>query len=84
MDKELILGTDYETIDSIIKKTSLKTRQAINYRIQVLKKRGVVIESLYNNRGVYWLRKDADKIMNIKFTKNRSNNVTKSKNVKRV
>jgi hypothetical protein len=70
MDEKLVLGKDYETVDSIIEKTKLKTYQAINYRINLLKKRGVIITPHYDpDRKVYWLRADADKIINIKYTK---------------
>ena len=71
-NRKLVLGVDYETIDSIISKSTLKTRQAINYRINVLRTRGVIVKTNYNsNRNAYWLKEDADKILNIKFTKKR-------------
>lgn len=66
---ELTLGVDYENMETILKETGKKTVQAIYYRISQLKEKGVIVDILYDReRKPYYLREEADKIINYKIS----------------
>lgn len=70
--EDMVLGIDYENIDTLMEKTGLSTRQGINYRINDLKRRGIIIIRKYdNNRSPYFLREEADKLINYKRAPNK-------------
>lgn len=71
MKDDMKLGVDYENVASIMKKVKkMNTRQSIWYRIKYLEKHGDKIVTHYDSkRSPYWLREDADKIMNVKFVR---------------
>lgn len=66
-NKELIIGIDFENLKSIMDKTGF-SKSAIYERIKKLERRGVIIKPHYNvtkaHPSVYWLKEDADKIIN--------------------
>lgn len=60
----LILGTDYETRESIISKCDFNSVQALNHRRRKLTERGEMIKSFRKDGKVCYLKKDADLLIN--------------------
>ena len=65
MDEYGILGTDYETVETLFEITGLKNRQSLNYREKKLKERGNEVKKIYDSsRKTVYLRIEADKLIN--------------------
>lgn len=65
-DREIVLGEDYETYETLLKKTGLTNVKSLYARIKVLTKRGTPVIKMLTpeTREVFFLREDADRIIN--------------------
>ena len=61
---DMTLGVDYENLQTLKNITGI-TYAGIHYRIADLKKQGIIVKKRYDdNRCVYFLKDEADKIIN--------------------